>query len=78
MLKLIQSGRVIHRPCLLLLPSIMETCSNVLTFEFVGKILWCDHLNKRSLKVFFCMVPFLFFNILQIKCGILTSGTLRG
>ena len=31
--------------------SIMETCSVVLTFEFVEEILWCDHSNETSLAV---------------------------
>ena len=26
----------------------METCSVVLTFESVDKILWCDHSNETS------------------------------
>ena len=30
----------------------METCSVVLTFESVEKILWCDHLNETSSAVF--------------------------
>ena len=30
---------------LLILESIMETCSVVQTFESVDKSLWCDHLN---------------------------------
>ena len=29
--------------------SIMETCSEVLTFESVDEILWCDHSNETSL-----------------------------
>ena len=29
----------------------METCSVVLTFESVDKILWCDHSNETSLAV---------------------------
>ena len=31
--------------------SIMETCSVVLTFEFVDEILWCDHSNETSSAV---------------------------
>ena len=31
--------------------SIMETCSVVLSFEFVNEILWCDHSNETSLAV---------------------------
>ena len=31
--------------------SIIETCSVVLTFESVDKILWCDHSNETSLAV---------------------------
>ena len=30
----------------------METCSVVLTFESVDKILWCDHSNITSSTVF--------------------------
>ena len=29
----------------------METCSVVLTFESVDKILWCDHSSETSLAV---------------------------
>ena len=29
----------------------METCSAVLTFESVKKILWCDHSNETSSAV---------------------------
>ena len=29
----------------------METCSEVLTFDSVDEILWCDHSNKISLAV---------------------------
>ena len=29
----------------------METCSVVLTFEFVDEILWCDHSNETSSAV---------------------------
>ena len=29
----------------------METCSVVLTFESVDKILWCDHPNETYLPV---------------------------
>ena len=29
----------------------METCSAVLTFEFVDEILWCDHSNETSSAV---------------------------
>ena len=29
----------------------METCSVVLTFESVDKILWCEHSNKTSSAV---------------------------
>ena len=29
----------------------METCSVVLTFESVDKILWCDHSNETSSAV---------------------------
>ena len=29
----------------------MKTCSVVLTFESVDKILWCDHSNETSLAV---------------------------
>ena len=29
----------------------METCSVVLTFKSVDKILWCDHSNETSLAV---------------------------
>ena len=29
----------------------METCSVVLTFESVNKILWCDHSNETSSAV---------------------------
>ena len=40
----------------------MKTCSVVLTFESVDKILWCDHSNKTSLAVFshgtICSVKF--------------------
>jgi len=32
----------------------METCNVVLTFEFVGKILWCDHSNEICLVVHLC------------------------
>ena len=39
--------------------SVMETCSVVLTFESVDKILWCDHSNETS-SAYFCMVPFYF------------------
>ena len=31
--------------------SIMETCSVVLTFQSMDKILWCDHSNKTSSAV---------------------------
>ena len=31
----------------------MKTCSAVLTFESVHKILWCDHSNKTSSAVLF-------------------------
>ena len=31
----------------------METCSVVLTFESVDKILWCDHSNETSSAVLF-------------------------
>ena len=29
----------------------METCSEVLTFEYVDEILWCDHSNETSSAV---------------------------
>ena len=29
----------------------MDTCSVVLTFESVNKILWCDHSNETSSAV---------------------------
>ena len=29
----------------------METCSAVLTFESVDKMLWCDHSNETSVPV---------------------------
>ena len=40
-----------HQSTLSLPESIKETCSVVLTFGSVDKILWCDHLNKTSLAV---------------------------
>ena len=45
----------------------METCSAVLTFESVDKILWCDHSNETSLTVLLHQWRHLFFNILQNK-----------
>ena len=43
----------------------METCSVVLTFESVDKILWCDHSNETSLAVLLhgtiCFVFFQYF-----------------
>ena len=44
--------------------SIMETCSVVLTFESVDKILWCDHSNETSSAVLL-HGTICFFNILQ-------------
>ena len=35
----------------------MGTCSVVLTFESVDKILWCE---MKPLQQYFCMVPFVF------------------
>ena len=29
----------------------METCNEVLAFESVDEILWCDHSNENSLPV---------------------------
>ena len=29
----------------------MQTCSVVLTFEYVDEILWCDHSNETSSAV---------------------------
>ena len=40
---------LIHEPSCSLSESIMQTCSVVLTFESVDKILWCDHSNEISL-----------------------------
>ena len=42
----------------------METCSVVLTFEFVDEILWCDHSNETSSAVLLHGNIF-FFKILQ-------------
>ena len=47
------------KPCVLL--GMVE----ILTSESVNEILFCDHSKETSLAVFFCMVSYLFFNILQ-------------
>ena len=39
---------------------IMNTCSVVLIFESVDKILWCDHSNETSLAVLLHNTIFLF------------------
>ena len=44
--------RALESVTLSLPESIMETCSVVLTFAPVYKILWCDHSNETSLAVF--------------------------
>ena len=36
----------------------METCSVVLTFEFVDEILWCDHSNENLLHGTICFLIF--------------------
>ena len=46
----------------------METCSVVLTFESVDKILWCDHSNEISSPVILhgtIMICFSLYNILN-------------
>ena len=48
LLHILSSGRHLT---LSLLESIMETCSVVLSFESVDKILWCDHSNETSSAV---------------------------
>ena len=40
-----------YQPGWTLPESIMTTCSVVLTFESVDKILWCDHSNETSSAV---------------------------
>ena len=55
----------------------METCSVVLTFESVDKILWCDHSNETSLAVLlhgtncfsiFYMYKMMFHKMQQTSC----------
>ena len=47
----------------------METCSVVLTFESVDKILWCDHSNETSSAVL--LHGTICFSVLyEIKFGI--------
>ena len=51
-----------------LLKSVMETCSEVLTFESVDEILWCDHSNETSLAVLL-HGSICFFIFYKIKFG---------
>ena len=47
----------------------METCSVVLTFESVDKILWCDHSIETSLAgLLHCTISFSIFE--KLKFGI--------
>ena len=44
----------------------MDTCSVVLTFEFIDETLWCKHLNETSLSVLlYATLCFLIFSKLK-------------